>query len=39
METDIIKHHRLVIHFCFVVKTVYHICEVFSTTRYWKGAM
>ena len=39
METEHKKLHRLVIHFCFVVKQVYHICEVSATTRYMKGVM
>ena len=24
---------------CFAVKTQYHICEVFATTRYWRGGI
>ena len=39
MEVGMNKNHYLEIHFCFVVKTVYHICEVCATTRYMKGVI
>ncbi len=36
MEIQVYKKHNLKIHVCFMVKTVYHICEVYATTRYRK---
>ena len=39
MVVEINKNHNLKIHFCFVVKTVYHICEVYATTRYREGVV
>ena len=39
MEMLFTKLHFQAIHFCFVVRQVYHNCEVSATTRYREGVI